>query len=52
LFEIATDEPGFAIDEDEAHLGEALKLPGWAEPQREGIEKRLPKVKLQVENYA
>jgi glyoxalase family protein len=52
LFEIATDEPGFAIDEDEAHLGEALKLPGWAEPQREGIEKRLPKVTLQVENYA
>lgn len=52
LFEIATDEPGFAIDEEEAHLGEALKLPGWAEPQREGIEKRLPKVTLQVENYA
>lgn len=51
LFEIATDEPGFAIDEDEAHLGELLKLPLWAEPHREKIEKSLAKVKLNVENY-
>lgn len=27
LFEVATNEPGFARDEDNAHLGEALKLP-------------------------
>ena len=26
LFEVATNEPGFATDEDTAHLGEALKL--------------------------
>ncbi|PSL05539.1 ring-cleaving dioxygenase [Cecembia rubra] len=52
LFEIATDEPGFAIDEDEALLGEALKLPTWAEPQREKIEKSLAKVSLNVEKYA
>ncbi len=51
LFEIATDEPGFAIDEDEAHLGELLKLPEWAENQREKIESRLAKVRLNVENY-
>lgn len=52
LFEIATDEPGFAIDEDEAHLGESLKLPEWAEPQRDKIASRLAKVKLNIESFA
>lgn len=42
LFEIATLPPGFAIDEDPAHLGEALKLPPWEEPNRKWIEKQLP----------
>jgi glyoxalase family protein len=42
LFEIATDPPGFATDEDLAHLGEALKLPPWLEPVRGQIERRLP----------
>lgn len=51
LFEIATDEPGFAIDEDEAHLGEQIKLPEWAEPSRGKIEKNLAPVKLDVESY-
>jgi glyoxalase family protein len=51
LFEVATDEPGFAIDEDEAHLGESIKLPEWAEPSRARIEKSLPAVKLDVESY-
>ncbi|SIS85199.1 glyoxalase family protein [Belliella pelovolcani] len=51
LFEIATDEPGFAIDEDEAHLGELLKLPEWAEPHREKIASRLAKVQLNTEKY-
>lgn len=41
LFEIATDGPGFAVDEPEALLGSALKLPDWFEPQREQIEKQL-----------
>ena len=27
LFEVSTNEPGFDVDEDSAHLGEALKLP-------------------------
>lgn len=51
LFEIATDEPGFAIDEDEAHLGELIKLPEWAEPSRQKIEKNLTPVKLNLEPY-
>jgi glyoxalase family protein len=38
LFEIATDGPGFATDEDEAHLGETLALPPFLEPYRSGIE--------------
>ncbi|TDQ14782.1 glyoxalase family protein [Algoriphagus boseongensis] len=51
LFEIATDEPGFAIDEDEAHLGELLKLPEWAEPSRKRIEEALIPVMLNPEKY-
>jgi glyoxalase family protein len=42
LFEIATDPPGFAIDEPLEHLGEALKLPPWLEPMRPSIERALP----------
>jgi glyoxalase family protein len=42
LFEIATDGPGFAVDEDPAALGERLVLPPWLESQRERIEAVLP----------
>jgi glyoxalase family protein len=42
LFEIATDEPGFAIDESVAALGQALKLPSFLEPKRREIEAALP----------
>jgi len=42
LFELATDGPGFAVDEDQAQLGEQLILPPWLEEQREAIEQRLP----------
>ena len=38
LFEIATDGPGFAADEDAAHLGERLALPPFLEPDRARIE--------------
>lgn len=38
LFEIATDGPGFAADEDPDHLGETLALPPFLEPQRDAIE--------------
>jgi glyoxalase family protein len=42
LFEIATDEPGFAVDEPAEALGTALKLPAFLEPQRARIEAVLP----------
>jgi glyoxalase family protein len=42
LFELATDGPGFSVDEDLAHLGEALVLPPWLEAQRRTMEGRLP----------
>jgi glyoxalase family protein len=42
LLEIATDGPGFAVDEDPAHLGETLVLPPWLEPSRQRIEEALP----------
>jgi glyoxalase family protein len=38
LFEIATDEPGFAVDEPVESLGERLALPPFLEPRREEIE--------------
>lgn len=38
LFEIATDGPGFATDEDAAHLGERLSLPPFLARQRAAIE--------------
>lgn len=44
LFEIATDPPGFAIDEPSGALGQALKLPAWLERYRPQIETALPKL--------
>jgi glyoxalase family protein len=44
LFEIATDGPGFATDEDPDHLGEKLSLPPFLEDRREEIESRLTPV--------
>jgi glyoxalase family protein len=46
LFEIATNPPGFAIDEKPEELGTHLKLPSWLEHDRKDLEKLLPKVKL------
>jgi len=42
LFEVATDNPGFMIDESYAELGRHLKLPPWLEPHRASIEAALP----------
>jgi glyoxalase family protein len=42
LFEIATDPPGFTVDEPIDRLGRELKLPPQYEPMRRQIEKRLP----------
>jgi glyoxalase family protein len=44
LFEIATDPPGFTVDEEPEHLGEHLMLPEWLERRREWIEKNLPEL--------
>jgi len=41
LFEIASDEPGFMVDEDEATLGEKVSLPPFLEPQRTAIIAKL-----------
>ena len=46
LFELATDGPGFAVDEDRAHLGETLVLPPWLESSRNQIESVLPPLQL------
>jgi glyoxalase family protein len=42
LFEIATDPPGFAVDEAVEHLGTRLKLPPWLEKNRALLEQALP----------
>ncbi len=53
LFEIATDVPGFAVDEAPEHLGETLKLPAFLEKHRGRIEAALPKLPLaRVETVA
>jgi glyoxalase family protein len=44
LFEIATDPPGFMIDEPVEALGTSLKLPSWLESERQLIERRLPPI--------
>jgi glyoxalase family protein len=41
LFEIATTSPGFAVDEDPAHLGEELRLPKQHEHLRPQLEHQL-----------
>jgi glyoxalase family protein len=44
LFEIATEKPGFTVDEPIAHLGESLKLPPQYEQHRAEIEHVLPPI--------
>jgi glyoxalase family protein len=41
LIEIATDPPGFTVDEDAGSLGTKLMLPAWLEPRREEISASL-----------
>jgi glyoxalase family protein len=48
LFEIATDIPGFAVDEPVAKLGGDLKLPSFLEPHRKQIEEVLPNLEEAV----
>ena len=51
LFELATDGPGFAVDEDASHLGETLVLPPWLEGHRGAIEQALPSLRLDVATH-
>ena len=51
LFEIATAGSGFSVDENAAHLDEALKLPSWFEESREQVEKAAPPVNFIADNY-
>lgn len=46
LFEIATDSPGFTLDESLAELGTHLKLPPWLDESRSRIEGALPDLRL------
>lgn len=46
LFEIATDGPGFTVDEPAARLGSALMLPPALEPRRKDLELHLPAVSI------
>ncbi|MEX3618760.1 VOC family protein [Paenibacillus glucanolyticus] len=48
LFEIATDVPGFTMDEDLRSLGERLKLPAWLEPERLRIEEGLEPIQIRT----
>ena len=52
LFELATDPPGFAIDEPVEHLGERLMLPPQYEAHRAEIEAILPPIHLPVPTSA
>ncbi len=49
LFEVATDPPGFTVDEPIATLGQSLKLPEWLETRRFEIEALLPNIRLPME---
>jgi glyoxalase family protein len=46
LFEIATDQPGFATDEPKESLGTTLKLPPWLEAARAQIESGLEPISV------
>ena len=46
LFEIATDGPGYDVDEDPDKLGQKLILLPWLKSKREAIEKRLPEIEV------
>jgi glyoxalase family protein len=50
LFELATNGPGFAQDEDPAHLGEQLVLPPWLEPHRQQIAAALSPLHMPPNN--
>jgi glyoxalase family protein len=52
LFEIATDPPGFTVDEAPEELGSKLVLPPWLEPERTKLETVLPPLRLPARQEA
>jgi len=52
LFEIATDSPGFTVDEPAEQLGTQLMLPQQLESQRSQIERVVPSIKLPGAEHA
>jgi glyoxalase family protein len=48
LFEIATNPPGFTIDEKVEELGTHLILPEWLEPMCKDLERVLPQYIYQI----
>jgi glyoxalase family protein len=46
LFEIATDPPGFAVDEPADKIGTSLVLPAWLEGERSELVRILPPIRL------
>jgi glyoxalase family protein len=44
LFEIATDGPGFTVDEPVESLGSTLSLPPWFDVRREVLDETLPPI--------
>jgi len=46
LLEMATDGPGFTIDEPADRLGQSLQLPSWLEDERQQIERHLPPLRV------
>ncbi|MGE5418756.1 MAG: VOC family protein [Chloroflexota bacterium] len=51
LFEAATCDIGFTLDESEENLGSGIKLPAWEEKNRHVIESRLPHVELDIDRF-
>ena len=52
LFEIATEKPGFTVDEPITQLGETLKLPSQYEQHRAEIERALPPISREAKSKA
>jgi glyoxalase family protein len=52
LFEMATDAPGFTVDEPMDRLGSGLMLPRWFEKHRHSIEESLPPIKVPAQKRA
>ncbi|EMA6343531.1 ring-cleaving dioxygenase [Bacillus cytotoxicus] len=48
LFEIATDPPGFTVDESIDALGEKLMLPSWLEEKRDELKELLPPIEVRT----